>query len=102
MQKIVVIEPTKQPEIREMPELTLEIMQEIVGGYIQVVDCGKNILLVCDEEGKLKEKEFNFITSSDIIVGTVFFCKGEGSEMIGLTDFQIKVVMDFLGDKRNK
>lgn len=63
--------------------LTLENMQRLVGGYIQIVPSasGKS-LFVCDEEGKLKGKDVNVratyigkifgaIRKDDLFVGDV-------------------------------
>lgn len=34
-------------------ELSLEFMKGVVDGYIEIVPIGKNLYLVCNEEGKL-------------------------------------------------
>ena len=42
-------------------ELTLKRMQELVGGYIEMVRIGPNgAVLIVDEEGRLKAKLLNF------------------------------------------
>lgn len=47
-------------EVAEIFDLSLESMQEAVGGYVQIVNSydGRNVF-VCDEEGKLKGKPEN-------------------------------------------
>ena len=100
IETIVILEPRKKPEVRQLQELTLKVMQKIVEGNIQVVDCGHNILMVCNEEGKLENKEPNFILGDDVIAGITFFCKSKGSEMVGLTEFQTKVIMEMFNDAR--
>tara|TARA_R100001463_G_scaffold120830_2_gene176983 strand:- start:263 stop:523 length:261 start_codon:yes stop_codon:yes gene_type:complete len=70
-------------------ELTLEEMQELVGGYIQVLTSkdGKADIVI-DEEGKLKSKSPNFEATKlwlgdnrdewyDIIVGDAIICTGK-------------------------
>lgn len=54
---------------------TLEAYQAIVDGYIEMVGIGDDIYMVCDEEGKLKGKAFNFELNGDYIVGDVFFVR---------------------------
>lgn len=63
----------------------LEQLQEIVGGFIQIVPLDKTTVLVCDEDGKLKGYEVNGLATSilrdyypkttDFIVGNVIVCK---------------------------
>ena len=78
--KVIVKEPNKYPEEREI-ENTLEAFQEIVDGYIEVVPFPyKDALLVCNEEGKLMGLEPNMILGRDIIVGTVVICGQDGED----------------------
>lgn len=90
--KIIVKKPNKPLEVREVEELTLELMQQIVGGYIEVLNIGNQMLIVMDEEGKLKQSEFNFTAGKHVIVGTIFFCSEDGVEMVGLNDAQINII----------
>ena len=62
-------------------EMSLEEMQKIVGGYIQIVPLSKsNKILILDEEGKLKGYPINELATdiweenygeTDVIVGNV-------------------------------
>lgn len=53
MIKVIVIEPKEKPVVREI-EGGLECLQEIVGGYIQVIyPFDDEVGLICNEEGKL-------------------------------------------------
>lgn len=54
-------------------ENTLEALQKAVGGYIEVIGVEGDILMICDEEGKLKGKAANFTVRNDVIVGDVLF-----------------------------
>ena len=55
---------------------TLENLQRTVGGYIEAVEIGPDIVIICDEEGKIKGKPFNMAVpnnpndffSGDIVV----------------------------------
>jgi len=91
--KVVVVEPGKAAEIREIPA-TLESYQSIVGGYIECVYFSKdNVALVCNEEGKLIGLPPNRILTQrgrayDTVAGT-FFVVGLGEDdFISLTDEQ--------------
>ena len=91
--KIIACRVGEEPKQIEI-ENTLEAMQEFVGGYIEVVSLGiRNLVLVCDDEGKLKEKlpNYELIRSSgnvDVIVGDFFICKAEGEDMTNCNGWQ--------------
>ena len=64
-------------------DFSLEELQAIVGGYIEVVGLRDGRLIVCDEEGKLKGKEHNQkateiyqanVPNWDHLVGDVLLC----------------------------
>lgn len=82
MEKILVllVEPGKCPKVIEI-ENTLEAMQNIVGGNIEVYEpFDDEVAIVCNEEGKVKGLPLNRAIYSDrgelvdIIAGTFFVC----------------------------
>ena len=78
--KILIVEPGKHPRPADIPH-TLEQMQKTVGGYIQAVYPWEDpVALICDEEGLLKQLEFNRLVTPEVpIFGTFFIC-GLGEE----------------------
>ena len=94
--KILVVEPMKPCEVREIPD-TLEAMQALVGGHIQAVyPFRDDVALVCNEEGRNLGLPYNRPLTNDrgvpyeMICGT-FFLAGVGPEdFISLTDDQIQ------------
>lgn len=84
--KVLVIECSKQPVVKEIDN-TLAAMQQVVDGYIQMVFPWRNdVALICNEEGKLMglplnrplfDDEGNLI---DLIVGTFFLCYAPATE----------------------
>lgn len=58
----------------------LEALQRYVDGYIEVVPVTENIVMICNEEGKLRNMEPNFGWLCDVIVGPVIFCGVKGEE----------------------
>ena len=56
---VLVVEPKKAPYLKEIiPELN--VLQDEVGGYIQVVYPWKEpVALICDDDAKLKGKDLN-------------------------------------------
>lgn len=75
--RVLKVEPGKEPE-QTMMENTLEAMQSMVGGYIEMVSLDERTLLVCNEEGKLMGLEGNRRLGSDIIAGTFFVVGDDG------------------------
>lgn len=72
----------------------LKSFQNIVGGYIEVYPFTKDILLICNEEGKIHGLEHNFaITFSnghiEHIVGDIVFVSDQGEDFGSLDDKQI-------------
>ena len=67
---VLKVEPGKSPETVTMPN-TLDAMQKMVGGYIEVLPLS-DVCLVCNEDGKLLGLEGNRRLGNDIIVGTFF------------------------------
>lgn len=57
---------------------TLEELQEIVGGYIELAWLPHGMVLVVNEEGKLKNLPVNVVATelykADVIVGDVLLC----------------------------
>ncbi len=94
--KILVVEPMKPCEVREIPD-TLETMQALVGGYIQAVyPFQEEVALVCNENGKNLDLPYNRPLTNDrgipydMICGT-FFLAGVGAEdFVSLTEEQIQ------------
>ena len=78
-------------EVREI-ENELEPLQEIVDGWIETVHWGDGILLVLNEEGKLKDLPFNFSLGMDVILGDVVFVGQDGEDMASLSDEQLDLL----------
>ncbi len=53
----------------------LESMQCLVGGLIEVVNYKDDLLLICNEEGKINNSLPNLMFENDVIAGDCFFVK---------------------------
>ena len=78
--KVLIVEPLKAPYAAEI-DGSLESMQEIVGGLIQVIyPFDDPVALICNDEGKLMGLPLNRPLADcngniyDIIAGTFFLC----------------------------
>ena len=72
--QVLKVAPGKAPEAVTIPN-TLEAMQQMVGGYIEVIPLD-GVCLVCNEEGKLMGLPGSRRLGDDIIAGT-FFLAGD-------------------------
>ena len=98
--KILVVEPMKPCEVREIPD-TLEAMQALVGGYIQAVyPFQEEVAVICNEEGRNLDLPYNrpLMDESglpyDIVCGTFFMAGVSGEHFVSLTDEQIQHYKD--------
>ncbi len=80
-------------------EITLRRLQELVGGYIETVSpripVSDKLVMICDEEGKLKEKPVSelatacaYLLAGDYLVGDVIILSADRDDFVGLTDSQ--------------
>ena len=102
--KIVYKKVNEDAKIMEI-ENTLEAKQELVGGLIEVVPyLNDDILLVCNEEGKLMNLKPNVLFDLDYIAGD-FFVIGDDYENAGfksLTDAQCEEIIKDLNSRAMK
>lgn len=104
--RVVVVRPGETPYRTIIPN-TLEAMQALVEGYIEVVPRGisarysgerKPLLIICNEEGKLLDHmEPNFYWYGNIIVGPAFVVGPTDSkgDFTSLSEKQAQAVVKF-------
>ena len=85
--RVLIVEPRQKPRRADIPH-TLRDMQQIVGGYIEIIrPFDDPVVLVCDEEGKLKGYELNrAIVGTDIIAGRFFLAGVDEEDLTDLSD----------------
>ena len=101
---IIIIRPNDEAEVvYTSVDMTLEFMQSIVGGYIEVLRLKRGLVLVMDEDGKLKANpRINRIATElarlpyDVVVGTTFLCREEGEQLLPLTPEQLEGMTELL------
>lgn len=87
---VIKVEPGKVPERTTLLE-EYENLKEVFDGRFEYVNLSDNTVLICDEEGKLKELEPNRRLENDIIVGTFYIAGDEGSDhLVSLTEGQME------------
>ncbi len=88
-------------------EITLRRLQELVGGYIETVSprfpVSDKLVMLCDEEGKLKEKPVSelatacaYLLAGDWLVGDVIILSADRDDFVGLTDSQASTVRSMI------
>ena len=99
--RIVLKKVGENPEIMNI-ENTLEAKQKLVGGLIEVVGLTEDILLICNEEGKLENLQPNLLFDYDYIAGDCFFIGDDynNGDFKSLTDEQIKEVKDICNKRQ--
>ncbi len=100
--RIVIVEPGKLPEVSFI-DGSLEAMQKVVGGYIELFETTESgIDLFCNDEGKLANLEMNrfFPEFRDIICGPILAIghDGEGAS-VSLTDDQVREAVEMFTRK---
>lgn len=83
--RVVIKEPGQDPKRRTIAN-NLRTLQNIVGGYIETVTIsetivGPKLVIICDEEGVLKGKEFNCRIAGIPFCGTIIAIGAEGEEL---------------------
>ena len=93
--KAIIKEVGKEPKVIDIDN-TLEALQKAVGGYIEAVNVGGNVIMLCDEEGRLKGSKYNFDLGSEKIVGDVIFTKSDGKEdFTDLDENDVETILHF-------
>jgi len=99
--KVVIKEYDEYPRIEEVDAITLEYMQEVVGGYIEHLSLTDTIDMWFNEEGKLIPLPTNIfmvdgVKVIDTIQGNILFtsCDDDGNT-IGLDERDIENIIDW-------
>ena len=93
--KALYIKPNTLPEVVEI-ENNLKTFQKMVDGHIEcayLMD-DNDVVLICNEEGKINGMELNRDIGHDIIAGPFLVVNDEGDDFGSLTEEQIKKYTD--------
>ena len=89
--KIIVFEPDRKGYVKEI-ENNLEECQKVVGGYIETVKFSTDIIIVCNEEGRL----LNLPQNKFGIAGTFFMCAVKNDEFASVPEEKIDLILGFM------
>lgn len=77
--KAIIKRPEDEYGRMTLIENTLENLQMIVRGYIETTGID-NLVIICNEEGKLRGLEDNIRLGNDTLKGTIIICGASGDE----------------------
>lgn len=75
--KVIVKRPESGPYVTNISP-TLENLQKFVGGYIETVMIAEHIVVICDEEGRLKLKHPCAVINDELFVGDIVIAGVDG------------------------
>lgn len=92
--KVLLVKPFENPQVIDIKD-ELEVLHELVGGYIECIAIDRGVDIVCNDEGKLMGLPLNrplYINNKivDFISGDFFIVGVRGCEFESLSDAMIK------------
>ena len=98
--RVIYKEVGKEPEVIEIED-TLEAKQKLVEGLIEVVPYKDNLLLICNEEGKINNLAPNLQFDYDYIAGNCFIV-GDDFENEAFKSVEDKQIEDIKKDLKER
>lgn len=96
--KVMIKSPCEIPRIEEIPN-DMNVLQAIVGGYVEEFRLADDLLLLCDEEGRLKDRQHCFTWGRVRFFGTVIFVGVEEEDgELHFADFPYSTPIAFYED----
>lgn len=96
---------TEQPAFKSI-ERTLGNLQDLVGGYIEVVHLREGLQLVCNEEGLIRHLPVGFLVASAggiiPIHGNFFICRQFGSNFASVRGGDYERIINEVFPRRSK
>ena len=89
--RVIIKDPGEEVGHEETIANELEDLQKAVGGYIETVTIldwtdDKQILIICDEEGRLEGKPHDCVVHGIDVVGTSIVAASQGEKLISLPE----------------
>ena len=94
---VVIKEPGQAPKVEPLFDNTLESFQKTVGGWIEAVTLSEDLVIICNEEGRLMDMPANVTVAGCEFVGTVIAVGVNGEEFASLKSSNISFVLRMMG-----
>ena len=99
--KVIYKAPGCQPEPRDIPN-TLEELQAAVGGYIETVTIASDVVIICNEEGRLQGLPHNCRIFGVDFFGPILIAGVDEDEFSDLDAGAMGALLDGLGEVNQK
>lgn len=99
---ICIKEPGSPPRIEPLFDNTLEAFQQAVGGYIETVTVADDLVLICNEEGRINGSPYNVTICGCDFFGTVLAVGIAGDEFASVKGRLVSMVLNMLRGDSNK
>lgn len=77
--KVLIKEPNDNPQQITIPN-RLSSLQLTIGGYIETVTIASDMVIICNENGKIKDLPYNCSICGVDFYGTIILCGFDGEE----------------------
>lgn len=94
--QVVCKSPGRPPVVAQVDN-TLEALQHAVGGPIEAVTLAQNAVIICNEEGWLRDLPFNCRFCRINFVGVILVVGVDGDEFSGLSNEDARAIARWLG-----
>lgn len=97
----VIKEPGKAPRVEPLLDNELKAFQEVVGGHIETVTLATDLVIICNEEGRLHGLPFNCAVGGIEFVGTIMAVSQKDEEFASIQARHIPMVLQLLGGRQD-
>lgn len=95
----IVKKPGKAPQVEPLFTNSLHALQEVVGGYIETVTFCEDLVIVCNEDGRLMGLPENVTILGVDFVGPIVAVGMKGDDFASLKASVVPGVLRMLGGK---
>ena len=88
--------PGEEPRVEPLFDNTLEAFQDAVGGYIETVTLCTDLVLICNEEGRIRGLPYNTTICGCQFYGPVVAVGVKGEDFASLKAANIPMVLQLL------
>ena len=99
---VCIKEPGEDPRIEPLFDNTLEAFQDAVGGYIEALTLTTDLVLICNEEGRINGMPYNANICGFDFYGPVLAVGIAGDEFASVKGTHVSTVLNMLRGNRGK
>ena len=96
---MIIKEPGKAARVEPLFENELEAFRQAVGGFIETVTVATDLVIICNEEGRLKGLPWNCTVFGVDFVGPIVVAGVKGEEFASIKAKFVPTVLRMLGGR---